>query len=233
MSFTKVSTKRRNKKSKKNTKSMICCTCSRCCKLNQLFPTKELSEAHDKFIFHLAKILTDDNFLNFRNKLIDQYVIYHKTLIYNRVERSKKTINELIWCDTCGIFMEANRYYIEMYLYYMYFLINTDISQFRDKKGNLIDLCMAIKTLEELSKSYPKKKKLFYTAEMKIIVSLLQIVNQLKPNYYVNWNKTYDQLTDNYTVNFGEQFHFCQLFLLFQFLVQYVGILVKIHHTYQ
>ena len=69
---------------------------------------------------------------------INQNIIHQRTTIYNRKTRSKKSIDKLVWCKNCGIFMEANRYYIEMYLYYLYYLINTKKSQFDQKKDNQI-----------------------------------------------------------------------------------------------
>lgn len=210
MSFTKVLNKRRNKKKSKKEKQMNSCTCSRCWDVNNIFPTQELNEAHGNFMFYLEKIVTDQKFKDFINILIDEDIVYHKTLIYNRESRSKQTLNKLVWCKECGIFMEANRYYIEMYLYYMYLLINTNFNEFQQKKENLNNLCNATKKIEELSEAHSYKKRI-YTAEMKIIESLQKIVNQMKPDYYVTWNKTFDKLNNSYSVTFGEQFHFKQL----------------------
>ena len=117
MSFKKVP--RKNKRREK----MDCFCCSRCNRLKQLFPNKELSETYGNFIFYLNNILQDVNFQNIIDELINQKIIHQRTIIYNRKTRSKKTVDKLVWCKNCGIFMEANRYYIEMYLYYLYYLI--------------------------------------------------------------------------------------------------------------
>ena len=107
--------------------------------------------------------------------------------------------------------MEANRYYIEMYLYYMYYLINTNKSNLI-LKSNLDNICFTIKKklVTYLMNSLLKRNHIIL--EMKIIESLQLIVMKIRSKLLSKLGKKiYDKNLDTYYVNFIEEYNFRSL----------------------
>ena len=197
----------RKQKPKNKTKNH---RCSRCCR-HRVFPSKELSNVYQNFENCLMNILTDPDFHSFMDLLINNNIIPKMTFVFdNKIKNKKIKIDDLVLCDKCGIFMEANRYYNEMYLFYMYYLINTNMYQFEIKLHNIQQICSFIQIIKNEPNNKITKQS-HYTGEMKIIESLQTIVNQLKPNIYLLWNATKDHKSDRYIINFHGEYHFKEL----------------------